>query len=321
MRSSGRTALAATLFPLLTTPASAQIETRMIDLHGWTTEVLEWGQGEPAIVLVHGANSSPHLFGHFAPRFAERYRIVAYARRGHGKASPPGEPFDLDDLVDDLRNLMDRVGVERAVLMGHSFGGAEITRFAARYPDRVAGLVYLDAHHEMNENPLYADAMANPIYPACTVDMASRADFEACLRDYLLPPLGWSEMMDAVVSDMLVDTVGPPVYRTAVEHVGPSMAAVHMGYRREYEKVRAPTLFVLSETYLSARTDDHEWNRRYLAWVESSGYRAAQEWWIDHLRDAIPGARIVTVEGGTHDFIMEFEETVAEVERFLEGIR
>lgn len=150
--------------------------------------------------------------------------------------------------------------------------------------------------------------------------MMSRNDFEACLRDYLLPPLPWSAMMDEVVSDMLVDTQGPPVYKTATEHVGPSVAAIYLRHRREYEKVCAPALFVMSETYLTVQTADDDWNRRYLEWAESSGYRAAQESWVDHLRDVVPGARIVTIEGGTHDYIMEFQETLDEVERFLEGL-
>lgn len=338
MPRSVRIALVATAVPLISTPTSAQVAAsssgngadaplaaaarhgRMLDLGGGSTEVIEWGRGEPAIVLIHGANSSPHLFDHFARHFSDRHRLVAYARRGHGGGTPPTEPFDLDDLVDDLRTVMDRMGLERVVLMGHSFGGAEITRFAALHPDRVAGLVYLDAHHEMNENPYFAEAMADPVYPACAVGMMSRDDFEACLRNYLLPPFPWSPMMDEVVSDMLVDAPGPPVYKTAAEHVGPSVAAIHLGHRREYEKVLAPALFVMSETYLTVQTADDDWNRRYLEWAESSGYRAAQQWWIEHLRDVLPGSRIVTIEGGTHDFIMEFQATIDEVERFLEGI-
>lgn len=296
-------------------------QSHMLDLGERMTEAVEWGVGDPPIVMIHGANGTPHMFDDFAAHFAHDHRVVAYARRGHGKATPPSEPFDEDDLVEDLETVMDVLGLERAVLMGHSFAGAELTRFAALHPDRVAALVYLDAHHEMNENALYVEAMADPIYPECALGMESRDDFRRCLQDYIVPPLPWTETMDEVVADMLVDTPGPPVYKTAAEHVEPSMMAVMTGYRREYERIRAPTLFVMSETYLTVETADEEWNRRYAEWVESSGYEAAQAWWVEHIREAMPHARIVTIEGGTHDFITEFDQTVAEVDRFLREIR
>jgi pimeloyl-ACP methyl ester carboxylesterase len=132
-----------------TTPAEQAPDhrSRMLDLGGRMTEIVEWGNSGPAIVLIHGANGSPHSFDRFAARFSDRYHLVAYARRGHGKATPPAEEFGVDDLADDMRIVMDSLGIERAVLMGHSFGGNEITRLAALHPERVAGLVYLDAHY------------------------------------------------------------------------------------------------------------------------------------------------------------------------------
>jgi hypothetical protein len=147
--------------------------------------------------------------------------------------------------------------------------------------------------------------------------MASRADLSACLETYLLPPFSWDETMDEMVADMLVDTVGPPVYRAAAEHVFSSMERINTDYRRGYEGLRAPALFVMSETYSSLHTSDEDWNRRLAAKIESTGERAQRESLVRELREAFPEAHVVTIEGGTHDFIMEFQQTVDEVERFL----
>jgi pimeloyl-ACP methyl ester carboxylesterase len=313
-------ALVLTLAVAACAPPAAQLpdhRSRMLDLGSRMTEIVEWGDVGPAIVLIHGANGSPHYFDRFAARFSDRYHLVAYARRGHGKATPPSEPFDVDDLAEDMRVVMDSLGIERAVLMGHSFGGNEITRFAALHPERVAGLVYLDAHYLRLDGVEKEEV--EPFYPECATTMASRADLNACLETYLLSPFPWDETMDEMVADMLVDTAGPPVYKIAAEHVMPSMTEVSDGYRREYERLLAPALFVMSETTFSMRTPDEDWNRRYAAWIDSAGERDQQESLVRELREAFPEARVVTIAGGTHDFITEFQETIDEVERFLAG--
>ncbi len=289
---------------------------RMLDLGGRMTEVVEWGDTGPAIVLIHGATGSPHYFDRFAAHFSDRYHIVAYARRGHGKATPPTAEFGVDDLADDMRIVMDSLGIGSAVLMGHSFGGNEITRFAALHPDRVAGLVYLDAHYRRLDGVEEEDD-DDPLIPECALTVASPSDLRACLETYLLPPFSWDETMDEMVADMLVDTVGPPVYRAAAEHVFTSMERVNADYRREYEQIRAPALFVMSETGFSLHTSDKDWNRRLAAKIESTGERAKREALVRELREAFPGTRVVTIEGGTHDFIADFPQTIDEVERFL----
>jgi pimeloyl-ACP methyl ester carboxylesterase len=178
--------------PVAVGDAQRNHRSRMLELGGRRTEIVEWGSTGPDIVMIHGANESPHMFDTFAPRFASWYHVVAYARRGHGKATPPAAPFVLDDLVDDLRIVMDSLGIEHAILMGHSFAGNEITRFAVLHPGRVDGLVYLDAQFETVENPYFMQAMGSMPIPPCAGTMKTRADFRACIADYLMPPIAWS---------------------------------------------------------------------------------------------------------------------------------
>lgn len=288
----------------------------MLELGGRRTEIVEWGGSGPDIVMIHGANESPHMFDTFAPRFSSRYHVVAYARRGHGKATPPAAPFVLDDLVDDLRIVMDSLGIEHAILMGHSFAGNEITRFAVLHPGRVDGLVYLDAQFEIAENPYLMQAMGSMPVPPCAETMKTRADFRACIADYLMPPIAWSPAAEEMVDDIVTDTAGSAVFKTAAEHVVPSMEASGQ-YRREYDRITAPAVFLMSDTYMTVATADTAWNRRLKEWHETGGYVQARQWSIDHIREVMPQARIAVLEGTSHDNFVWFDRTYQEVDRFL----
>lgn len=314
------TAATATLTALVVAAGGAGAQNhraRMVDLGGRATEIVEWGTNGPYIVMIHGANMTPHMFDTFAPRFASRYHIVAYARRGHGKATPPATPFGLDDLVEDLRIVMDSIGIARAILMAHSFGGHEITRFAALHPRRVDGLVYLDAQFEMSENPYLMQAMESMPIPPCAENMKSRTDFRACIAGYLMPPIAWSATLDEMLADILADTAGSAVFRTSAEPVGSSMMQAGTQYKREYDRISAPALFLMSDTYMTVATTDTAWNRRLSEWHETGGYVQARQWWIDHIREVMPQARIAVLEGTSHDNFVWFDGTYEEVDRFL----
>ena len=74
------------------------------------------------------------------------YRAIAHDRRAHGRSSQPWTGHDLDTYADDLAQLLDTLDVRDAVLVGHSTGGGEVTRYLGRHGnDRVAKLVLLGA--------------------------------------------------------------------------------------------------------------------------------------------------------------------------------
>ena len=135
---------------------SGIIKVNSIRLH-----YLDWGCKGGKLIFLSGMGSSAYIFSRFAPRFNDKFHVLALTRRGHGDSDYPETGYDADTLVEDIRQFMDTLHVEKAILVGHSLAGVELTHFAATYPQRVEKLVYLDALDDrrkerliMERNPL-----------------------------------------------------------------------------------------------------------------------------------------------------------------------
>jgi 3-oxoadipate enol-lactonase len=97
----------------------------------------------PVVVLANSLGATRGMWDPQVPALAERYRVITYDTRGHGASDAPAGPYALDDLVDDVVALLDRVGAERAHVAGLSLGGMTALRLAAREPHRVHRLAVL----------------------------------------------------------------------------------------------------------------------------------------------------------------------------------
>jgi pimeloyl-ACP methyl ester carboxylesterase len=107
--------------------------------------VADDGEGTP-IVLLHGLTAT-RRYVVMGSRALERsgHRVIAYDARGHGRSGPAPAPdaYGYVELTADLREVMDALEIERAVLAGASMGAHTLLRFALHAPDRVAGLVII----------------------------------------------------------------------------------------------------------------------------------------------------------------------------------
>jgi non-heme chloroperoxidase len=113
---------------------------------GVQLEVLDWGGTGRPVVLLHGMGAATaHDFDAFAPQLAAEYHVYAITRRGSGRSSAPDTGYASDRLGDDVVAVLDSLRLREPVLVGHSFAGAQLSAVGARFPQRVAGLVYLDA--------------------------------------------------------------------------------------------------------------------------------------------------------------------------------
>lgn len=106
------------------------------------------GSGEPALVLLHGFADSTYSWREIIPALADRGQVVAFDRPAFGLTSRPlwpfrpgGDPYAPEAQADLTVAVMDTLGIDRAVLVGHSAGGSVAVLTALRHPDRVQALV------------------------------------------------------------------------------------------------------------------------------------------------------------------------------------
>jgi len=118
----------------------------------------DWGQGQP-IVFSHGwPLSSESWDAQMAYFAANGYRCIAHDRRGHGRSSQPWTGNEMDTYSDDLATLFDSLNLNNVVMIGHSTGGGELSRYIGRHgTSRVAKAVLISA-----VPPLVVKTDANP---------------------------------------------------------------------------------------------------------------------------------------------------------------
>ena len=101
---------------------------------------------QPLVVLIHGLGLSRRLFDPMLDAFAARYAVLTYDLYGHGESAPPPRTATLSLYAEQIVDLLDTVGAERAALVGFSIGGMINRRFALDRPERLSALAILDGH-------------------------------------------------------------------------------------------------------------------------------------------------------------------------------
>lgn len=96
-----------------------------------------------AMVWAHGLCGTLHGWDETMAFFQDRYRVIAYDARGHGRSEVPDWPeaYSQDIMVQDMRGVMDALGIAQAIVGGHSMGSNVTLNFALRYPERCLGLI------------------------------------------------------------------------------------------------------------------------------------------------------------------------------------
>lgn len=112
---------------------------------GVKLEVLDWGGTGRPVVLLAGLGNSAHIFDKFAPKLTSAYHVYGITRRGFGDSSAPDTGYSADRLGDDVLAALDSLQIAKPVLAGHSIAGEELSSIGSRHPEKIAGLIYLDA--------------------------------------------------------------------------------------------------------------------------------------------------------------------------------
>jgi len=137
----------ATAWPMPIDPAPHSVQLVTVE-PGVKLEVLDWGGTGRPLIFLSGLGDTAHVFDNFAAKFAGKYHVYGITRRGFGESSyptPDGDNYSSDRLGDDVLAVIDALKLHKPVLAGHSIAGEELSSIGSRHPEKISGLIYLDA--------------------------------------------------------------------------------------------------------------------------------------------------------------------------------
>jgi len=208
---------------------------------GVKLEVLDWGGNGPPLVFLAGLGNTAHAWDNFAPRFTDRFRVVAITRRGFGASSHPNDGYDLTNLVNDIRKVMDTLRIQRAALVGHSIAAEELTRLGATNPTRVTKLVYLDGAYDRPSMDSIVDAVFTEPVDIPSIPRPTMID-TGTVEGYIAY-VHRTRAVDIPEADIRARYNNDGWNESATFHYGRVGSAAE---RPQYRRVRAPALAIYS---------------------------------------------------------------------------
>src|SRR5438445_4832107 len=126
--------------------APTTVSDKFVTVNGLRIHYLEWDNpGAPILIMLHGLRSYAHVWDGVARPLADGYHILALDQRGRGDSDwSPDASYSTEAYVSDLEQLVQSLGLNRFILIGHSMGGANTIVFTARHPDQVIAAVIED---------------------------------------------------------------------------------------------------------------------------------------------------------------------------------
>ena len=286
-------------------------------------EVLDWGGSGRPIVLLAGGGDTAHVFDEFAPKLATDHRVYGITRRGFGNSGFSIAEHPLDRLRDDVLAVVSALNLTRPVLAGHSIAGAELSAVATLRPDRVAGLVFIEAAYpyafENGSGPRMTDFQTSaPRQPSPTeADLASFSAlqrWDAGVFGFRRPEAELHQVWEA-------DPSGRP--QKARDFPGSQLFMAILSSPKAFANIPAPALAMFALPHTPESWIDRSENpqvqeaaRTYYAAIDAATARQAKAF-----ESGVPAARVVRLRGAHYMFLSNAEDTLREMRAFLGGLK
>jgi pimeloyl-ACP methyl ester carboxylesterase len=277
---------------------------------GVQLEVLDWGGAGRPVIFLAGAGDTAHRFDSFAPQFTRQHHVYGITRRGSGTSSSPTPAngnYSADRLGDDVLAVMKALKINRPALVGHSIAGEELSSIASRFPDKVSGLIYLDAATGFAfydpAHPLIATEM-NDIKRRIDEIEAGGVDEQKKLLELETAVAHFETVLHQNNADIANMPPLPPR--------SPIGAALNFGMQK-FMSIPVPALAIYA--------CPHNWDRlpdspRKTALIADDRVRCLR--WADNFRKGVPTAHIVMIPNADHYVYLSNEaQVIDEMNVFL----
>jgi pimeloyl-ACP methyl ester carboxylesterase len=290
---------------------------------GVRLEVLDWGGSGRPLVLLAGGGDTAHVFDDFAPKLTPSFHVYGITRRGFGQSGFSPEGYGADRLGDDVLAVLDALKLDKPILVGHSFGGEEMSSVATRYPNRVAALVYLEAGYpyafDNGKGPTmkeFEDArklMPNAPTPSET-DRPALASFTIFQQTYARA-LGFTYPEGELRQQFTTTADG----RVGEERDFPGGAVMLQGMKK-YADIPVPALAIFAIPHAQAKwmTDSADRKVREAAKASSAALDALTTRQAKVFEEGVPTAHVVRLPDANHYVYLSNEaDVLREMKSFL----
>jgi pimeloyl-ACP methyl ester carboxylesterase len=223
---------------------------KFLEIDGVRLHYVERGQGEP-LVLLHGNGSMIQDFDSsgLIDMAAQKYRVIAFDRPGYGHSERPrGTVWTPDAQADLFHEALRRIGVSRAVVLGHSWGASVAVALALKYPDAVSGLVLASGYYYPTVRADVA-LLSGPAIPVIgdigrytLAPIISRAIWPLLMRK-IFGPAPVPQKFDSFPKEM---AVRPSQIRASAAEAA-LMIPDAFAFRADYPQLKMPVVIIAGE--------------------------------------------------------------------------
>jgi pimeloyl-ACP methyl ester carboxylesterase len=266
--------------------------------NGVSLEVLDWGGTGRPLVLLTGLGDTAHVFDQFAPKLTTSYHVYGITRRGRGASSMP-EPdatnYTAERLGEDVLAVVDVLHLNKPVIAGHSIAGQELSYIGSHYPEKVAGLIYIEAGY-----PFALYDQANGELELDAIEL--RNELRQFTSGYSMEPvrdydslIGSLERVEKEVREHQQDTGTLPPTPVS-PRMTPDLFAIMEG-RQSFTTIHTPALVIFADEDSSVSRDDPQ--SRPSA-VRQALMKRTKEAQFAAFARQVPSAHLVRIPHGTH---------------------
>jgi non-heme chloroperoxidase len=275
------------------TPHTVQLVTVDKDIK---LEVLDWGGTGRPLVFLAGLGDTAHGFDKFAPKFIAQYHIYGITRRGFGASSKPAPTvanYAADRLGNDVLTVIAALNLNRPVLAGHSIAGEELSSIGSRHPEKIAGLIYLDAAY-----PYAYYTPDNGDWTLDMIDLRRRIDElqngAILSRQFTQDMLSSASQLEKDLQEMynlIASTPDQPSFPPP-----PRGLAIKFG-ERKYTEIHGPVLAIFACPHNFDRGFQNDPSAKTAMVTADSTHCTAQR---NAFQAGVPSARVVNLPNADH---------------------
>jgi len=262
----------------------------------------DWGGSGQPVILLHGLASNSHWWDLVAPILSKDFRVVALDQRGHGQSDKPDEGYDFATVSDDLESFRSELGLEKPIMVGHSWGGDVALEYSVNHLGKAKGLCFVDGGMiEINrrEGMSLEKAKVDMAPPDWASMNMTADDLRGRARRWKQQEMGQEQFEELLFSNFEIAEDGTVRSRLSRENHMRIIEALWNHYPSQlFPEVQVPVLVMPARQ----QDDNSEQSRQFRR--EESVERATQ---------LLPRSKTVWLEDSVHDVPIQRPELVASV--------